>query len=326
MAVIGHDIQQAAALLQAGQLVAIPTETVYGLAANALNEEALEQIFTVKQRPKSDPLIMHVPGLEGAATYTKDMPGGAIALAQAFWPGPLTLLLEHNQQVPQLITAGLPRAAFRAPNHPMTQALLAMLPFPLAAPSANPFGYVSPTTAEHVDDQLGGRISFILDGGPCAVGIESTIVGFDEVKGAVQAVVYRQGGITQSMLAEVLGYTPLVKAPKQAIPEAPGMLSSHYAPHTPLAVVKDVATALSKLSGQKVGLLLLQERESLVPEGRQVHLAPDGRLETAAQNLYAGLRYLDGLGLDVILAERLPEEGLGAAMNDRLARAAAKRT
>ncbi len=190
MATIGNDILQAKKLLLEGELVAIPTETVYGLAANALNPEAVTQIFVVKERPSFDPLIVHVASIDQAQQFITAVPEKAIQLARHFWPGPLTLVLPKQSIIPDIVTSGLSTVGIRCPDHDLTRQLLSELPFPLAAPSANPFGYVSPTTAEHVNNQLGHKIKYILDGGPCRIGLESTIVGFEND----QAVIYRSPG------------------------------------------------------------------------------------------------------------------------------------
>lgn len=186
---IGQDLDKALQLLESGELVAIPTETVYGLAANALNSRAVAKIFEAKNRPSFDPLIVHVASLQHAKKYTTGFPLQAEALARRFWPGPLTLLLPKTSDVPDIVTAGLDRVGLRCPAHPLTISLLAHASFPLAAPSANPFGYISPTTSQHVQDQLGNSVSYIIDGGPSRVGIESTIVGWEDN----EPIIYRLG-------------------------------------------------------------------------------------------------------------------------------------
>ena len=201
MAEIGTDILKAKNLLEHGELVAIPTETVYGLAGNALNASAVAKIFSVKNRPAFDPLIVHVPNVNAVYEYVAEIPEKAYALAQRFWPGPLTLLLQKKSIIPDLVTAGLETVGVRCPDHPLTQDLLKILSFPLAAPSANPFGYVSPTTPAHVDEQLGDKIKYILDGGKCEVGIESTIVGMENG----EVVVYRMGGLSTEEIESVVG-------------------------------------------------------------------------------------------------------------------------
>src|SRR5882672_5472348 len=206
MAEIGKDIAKAATLLRQGKLVAIPTETVYGLAGNALNVEAVTRIFAAKNRPYFDPLIVHVPYPSSAGEYAERIPGKALDLMEQFWPGPLTVLLSKKNIVPDLVTAGLDRVGLRCPDHPMTLALLQSLPFPLAAPSANPFGYVSPTSPHHVNDQLGNEIEYILDGGECKVGVESTIVGFEDDT----PTIYRLGGLQVEAIESITGRVQLI--------------------------------------------------------------------------------------------------------------------
>ena len=313
---IGKDIKYAIQLLKAEAVVAIPTETVYGLAGNALSPKAVSTIFEVKNRPSFDPLIVHTNHLEGIADFTAEMPEAAWQLARKFMPGPLTLLLPKSDRIPDIVTAGSPRVAIRIPAHPMTQELLASLDFPLAAPSANPFGYISPTTAQHVEDQLGDKIPYILDGGPCQIGLESTIVGFENDK----VVVYRKGGIAVEDIEAVVG-PALVRPHSSSNPEAPGMLKSHYAPSAPV-VLGHIESLLPEYHSKKVGTITFRRTIPGIPSDWQLVLSPAGDLAEAARNLFAGMRRLDALQLDVILAELLPEEGLGRAINDRLRRAA----
>jgi len=313
---IGTDINYAIQLLKAGAVVAIPTETVYGLAGNAFSPKAVSTIFEVKNRPSFDPLIVHTSSFERIAAFTTDMPDAARQLARRFMPGPLTLLLPKSASIPDIVTAGLPRVAVRIPAHRTAQELLAALDFPLAAPSANPFGYISPTTARHVEDQLGDKIPYILDGGPCQVGVESTIVGFEEG----QVVVYRKGGIAVEEIEAVAGPV-LVRPHSSSDPAAPGMLKSHYAPSAPL-VLGNIENLLSQYQGKKTGTVTFRKAVPGIPAERQLVLSPAGNLAEAARNLFAGMRRLDALQLDAILAELLPEEGLGRAINDRLRRAA----
>lgn len=313
---IGTDLGVAAAWLRRGEPVAIPTETVYGLAANALDPAAAARIFEVKNRPTFDPLIVHVGSLEAVERYALSFPPAAQALAAQFWPGPLTLLLPKRPEIPDLVTAGLPRVALRWPAHPVAQALLQSLAFPLAAPSANPFGYVSPTTAQHVHDQLHGRIPYILDGGPCSVGVESTIVGFE----GDETIVYRLGGLPLEALEAVAG--PLrVQLNQSSNPAAPGMLSSHYAPRKPLFLIEPGAP-LPDTHPMPVGLIALKPRTDLPPGVLAIPLSDDGDLSTAAQRLFGALRQFDQTVVTAIYAERCPEVGLGRAINDRLRRAA----
>lgn len=311
----GTDVAHAALLLKQGAVVAIPTETVYGLAADAFNEEAVLTIFSVKQRPAFDPLIVHVRDRDQLHRVA-EVPAEAEALIARFWPGPLTLVLPRRPAVPDLVTSGLDTVAVRMPAHPMTRALLDELDTPLAAPSANPFGYVSPTTAQHVMDQLGGRIPYILDGGACTVGVESTILGRD-AKG--RWVLYRPGGIALESIEAVVGE---VHAPAQAAkPLAPGMLESHYAPRKPVHV-GDVPALLRRFAGRAVGVISFRSEHHA---HRCEVLSPEGDLSAAARHLFAVLRELDTSDCQVIVAERFPEEGLGRAINDRLRRAAAGR-
>lgn len=312
---IGTDLHEAACLLQGGSLVAIPTETVYGLAANAFDEAAVLRIFAAKDRPSFDPLIVHIGRPEDIHRVARELPLHAEALMAAFWPGPLTLLLPKRAEVPDLVTSGLDTVGVRMPAHPMTLELLRTLPFPLAAPSANPFGYVSPTTAQHVADQLGARVPYILDGGPCAVGVESTIIGWVDGRW----LLYRPGGIATEAIEHITG--PLTLAARKDLPAAPGMLDSHYAPRKPL-YRGDVETLLNRFAGRSVGVISFQ-REYLAH--RCEVLSEQGDLAEAARHLFAVLREMDDSECSVIVAEEFPEEGLGRAINDRLRRASAGR-
>ncbi|MBK6626966.1 MAG: threonylcarbamoyl-AMP synthase [Flavobacteriales bacterium] len=312
---IGTDVAHAALLLKQGAVVAIPTETVYGLAADAFNEEAVLTIFSAKQRPAFDPLIVHVRDRE-QLDRVAEVPAEAEALITRFWPGPLTLVLHKRPAVPDLVTSGLDTVAVRMPAHAMTRALLNELDTPLAAPSANPFGYVSPTTAQHVMDQLGGRIPYILDGGACTVGVESTILGRD-AQG--RWVLFRPGGIALESIEAVVGE---VHAPSPSAKlQAPGMLESHYAPRKPVHV-GDVPALLRRFAGRAVGVISFRHEHHA---HRCEVLSPEGDLSAAARHLFAVLRELDTSDCQVIVAERFPEEGLGRAINDRLRRAAAGR-
>lgn len=313
---IGQDLTQAGKLLAEGELVAIPTETVYGLGANAYDEKAVAKIFEAKNRPTFDPLIVHTHNIEQVQKFTGNFPEKAKKLAEKFWPGSLTILLEKNDLVPDLVTSGLPTVAVRIPNHPLTLELLKQLDFPLAAPSANPFGYISPTTALHVEAQLEGKVSYIIDGGYCRVGIESTIVEVKEDK----ATIYRLGGISVEDIEAVIGKVEEVRH-SSSNPKASGMLKSHYAPIKPM-VIGDIGALLANYDNNKVGILSFRQTKTQVPKEHQVILSPEGNLTEAAQRLFAGMRYLDSLPIDIILAELMPEEGLGRAINDRIRRAA----
>lgn len=312
---IGKDIAKARALLERGLVVAIPTETVYGLAANALDEDAVIRIFEIKRRPRFDPLIVHGASREQLASSVKAFPEWAIALADRFWPGPLTLVLPKRDRIPDIVTSGLDSVAIRVPNHEMTLDLLSQLDFPLAAPSANPFGYVSPTSAQHVFDQLGDEIPYILDGGECAVGVESTIVTEQQD----ELVVLRLGGVTIEEIELLVGPVRL-QIQASSNPLAPGSLQSHYAPRTPF---KLGPIDISQYDLERVGVITFHTQIAGVPAHHQIVLSPDGDLRIAAKHLFGGIRYLDSLRLSLILAEALPEIGLGRAINDRLRRASA---
>jgi len=314
MAEIGTDITKAKALLESGALVAIPTETVYGLAGNALDPDAVTQIFTVKERPQFDPLIVHVPDFSHVPRYAIEVPPGARLLAEHFWPGPLTLLLKKKDIVPDIVTAGLDTVGLRCPDHALTRQLLSSLPFPLAAPSANPFGYVSPTRPDHVNDQLGNKIPYILDGGPCDIGIESTIVGFEKNV----PIVYRMGGLSVEAIERIVGKI-ILQAYSSSNPKAPGQLKSHYAPSHRVVIGK-IEELLRRYPAKTCGLLTFQ-RNYRFPY--QYVLSPSGTLEEAAQNLFTALREFDKMPIDIILSEPMPDQGLGRAINDRLRRAAA---
>ena len=311
----GSDMEAAIDCLQKGDIVGIPTETVYGLAANALNADAVAKIFAAKNRPFFDPLIVHVHSISEAVKYVHSMPEKAKLLAKVFWPGPLTLVLPKKDIIPDLVTAGHDTVGIRVPSHPVCLELLQQLDFPLAAPSANPFGYVSPTTAKHVADQLGEKVCYILDGGPCMVGVESTIVGFPQG----EPVIYRLGGIAVEQITEIIG--PVAEQISAGSnPSAPGQLDVHYSPRCKLIltdyteITDSVSTCYLRYSAPIQGIDL----------SRQFILSPNRNPEEAAVNLFATLRMTDAAGYGLIVAELLPETGLGRAINDRLRRAAAK--
>jgi L-threonylcarbamoyladenylate synthase len=314
LAITGTELNVAKEFLIKGELVAIPTETVYGLAGNALNEKAVLSIFEVKNRPAFDPLIIHTDSIDKVKEYVSDFPEKAQRLAEQFWPGPLTLLLPKKQIIPDLVTSGLDTVAVRIPKHPLLLELLAELSFPLAAPSANPFGYISPTNAEHVNQQLGDKIPYILDGGECEVGIESTIIGFE----ADDTVVYRLGGLAVEDIEKLVG--PVMLMPHSTSdPKAPGMLKSHYAPRKPLYLQK--REGISGENSDLTGYLLFDQYLEGVDTKYQRILSPSGNMKEAAHHLFAYLRELDTLPVTSIRAEWVPMTGLGLAINDRLQRA-----
>lgn len=314
---IGKDIKTAVELLKNEELVAIPTETVYGLAGNALSSRAVMEIFSVKNRPQFDPLIIHTDRFAKAEKYVRAIPAKARILAEEFMPGSLTLLLPKKESIPDVVTSGSDLVAIRIPNHLMTLELLSELDFPLAAPSANPFGYISPTTAQHVDNQLGMKIPYILDGGQCRVGLESTIVGFEDE----EVIVFRKGGLAVEAIEEVVGKVKIITH-STSNPKSPGRLKSHYAPKTPFEIGNPSAL-ISQYSGKKIGIISFEKSFDKVPLDRQVILSKSGDYAEAGHNLFAGMRRLDGLNLDIIIAELLPEKDLGRAINDRLRRAGA---
>lgn len=295
-------IDTAAKLMQHGSLVAFPTETVYGLGADAKNGRAVAAIFEAKNRPSFNPLIVHVPNLAAAEALVR-LPQTARDIAQAFWPGPLTLVLPVKPgAVSDLVTAGLPTLAIRIPAHPLAQKLLRAANRPIAAPSANPSGAISPTTADHVAAGLNGKIAAILDGGSCEVGLESTIIGFDP-----SPTLLRPGGLPQEALEAALRQ-PLL-AHQSDTPNAPGQLASHYAPDA------KVQLNVTETDGTLLGFGPMQST---------LNLSPSGDLSEAAANLFAYLRRLD-TGTKTIHVAPIPETGLGRAINDRLRRAAAPR-
>lgn len=319
MPVITQNIHVVAESLVKEEVAAIPTETVYGLAGNIYSEKAVKSIFHIKQRPLFNPLIVHLADAAAIDSVAKDIPQMARTLAQRFWPGPLTLLLPKKEVVPDLITAGKTTVAVRVPNHPVTLALLKQLPFPLAAPSANPFGSISPTTAEHVAHYFKDAFPFILDGGPCTSGIESTIIGFNEAG----AIIYRYGSLAVEDIETITG--PLQEYIRdEATPDAPGMLLRHYAPSTTTILSTDIHKSVQEHKGKKIGLMIFSGNYQNNDIAVQEILSPSGSMEEAASNLYAAMHRLDGHQLDIIIAERFPDKGLGKSINDRLQRATHK--
>ncbi len=326
-------IAEAAALIRQGEVVAFPTETVYGLGADALNPEAVARVFAAKERPAYDPLIVHVADVDALHQLAPAAPPVAERLARRFWPGPLTLVVPKAPLVPDIVTAGRPTVAVRCPAHPVALALIRAAGVPIAAPSANRFGHTSPTTAQHVLADLGGRIPLVLDGGPTQVGVESTVVDLTQTP----PLILRPGGVSREALAAVLGEVALWrKAPRQgaeATP-APGMLERHYAPRTPLWLFWGERAAARRAlrraaeehlaAGRRVGVLAVDEDLPLwedLPVTVQ-RLGPEDDLSQVARRLFAALRALDGAQVHVILTRDWGERGLGLALRDRLRRAA----
>lgn len=316
MTIVSKDIAKAVQLLNNDDVVAIPTETVYGLAGNIYSEKAIHKIFEIKQRPLFNPLIVHVYSLEKAEELVTDFPEKAKKLAQAFWPGSLTLVLKKKSHIPDLITAGKDTVAIRMPNHPVTLRLLKELSFPLAAPSANPFGSISPTSSSHVEDYFKNSISMVLEGGDCKNGIESTIVGFENN----EPVLYRLGSISIEDINDVIGAVK-IRNKKEIAPEAPGMLARHYAPKTKTFLVKDVESFIQEYKNMRIGVIRFSEDKHLPNIETLEVLSKSGDLKEAASKLYSTLHKLDSLNLDMIVAEIFPDHGLGNSINDRLSRA-----
>jgi L-threonylcarbamoyladenylate synthase len=310
-------IAAAAQLLRAGEVVAFPTETVYGLGADAANPDAVRRIFAIKGRPADHPVIVHLGDAADARHWTRSVPDAARRLASAFWPGPLTLILPRAPGVPDIVTGGQDSVGLRVPAHPVAQALLAAFGSGVAAPSANRFGRISPTTANHVADDLGDAVAMILDGGACVVGIESTIVAFVDD----EPVLLRPGGIAAADLARVLGRAP--RAPDAAAPRASGTLASHYAPRTPSRLVapERLAEALDVASarGGRIAVLARTLRQPPGVDARWLAASPDAA--SYAHDLYANLRALDAAGADLIVVEDVPDGGAWLAIRDRLTRA-----
>ncbi len=327
-------IATAAALLRAGQLVAFPTETVYGLGGDALNPAAVAAIFAAKGRPADDPLIVHLADAADLPRVTASVPPTAQKLAAAFWPGPLTLVLERGPAVPLAVTAGGPTVAVRVPAHPVARALIAAAGTPVAAPSANRFGHTSPTTAAHVLADLGGRIAAVIDGGPTPIGVESTVLDLTRPT----PTVLRPGGVSVEELEAHLGKVALESRAVAAEPlRSPGLQERHYAPHSPLWLVigPEAAArawlreraAAERAAGRRVGLLVPDEDAAALADldADIEPLGPAEDLDGIARRLYAALRALDSRRPDCILARDPGERGLARAIRDRLTRAAAGR-
>jgi len=315
MSIISKDIQKAIRLLTNDELVAIPTETVYGLAGNIFSEKAIHKIFATKKRPFFNPLIVHVASVNALKDIVAEIPEKAKLLAEAFWPGSMTLVLKKSSKIPDLITASKDTVAVRVPNHAVTLELLEKLPFPLAAPSANPFGSISPTKPLHVENYFKEQIKMVLDGGNCKNGIESTIIGFENDN----PIIYRLGALAIEDIEAVVGKISIENKEENS-PDAPGMLARHYAPTTKTILVTDVAGEVEKNKSKKIGVLVF--KDSLSNDAvTEIVLSNKGLLEEAAANLYDAMHALDHQNLEVIIAEKLPNYGLGKSMNDRLQRA-----
>ncbi|TXD51603.1 MULTISPECIES: L-threonylcarbamoyladenylate synthase [unclassified Polaribacter] len=316
MSIISKDIQKAIALLSNEELVAIPTETVYGLAGNIFSEKAIQRIFETKKRPFFNPLIVHISSVDVLSDIVSEVPEKAKLLADTFWPGAMTLVLKKNKNIPSIITAGKDTVAVRVPNHPVTLDLLKKLPFPLAAPSANPFNHISPTKPEHVERYFKNDIKMVLDGGACINGIESTIIGFENG----EPIIYRLGALSIEDIEAVVG-TIKIKNKKEEHPDAPGMLDKHYSPKTQTVLTSSILNEIKKHPNKKIGVLAFDTPCKSDKITTEIILSTTANYQEAASKLYDSLHQLDHLDLDIIIAEKLPEKGLGNSMNDRLQRA-----
>jgi L-threonylcarbamoyladenylate synthase len=324
------NIARAAEVLRNGGLVAFPTETVYGLGANALDLEAVGRIFTAKGRPTADPLIVHLSGVEQAGLVAQSVSETAQTLMQAFWPGALTLVLPKRPEVPDLVTSELDTVAVRVPDHPVALALIRAAGVPVAAPSANRFGRTSPTTAAHVFYDLDGRIDIVLDGGATTIGVESTVLDVS----TIPAQILRPGGVTREMLESVIGAVDVLgqrRKPEKGLP-SPGLLEKHYAPRAEMILfIGEQAEALlmaylteARQMGRTVGALAADaDAEALQAAGAVVYSLGND-IHSIARQVYAGMRWLDGQGVDVIVCRDFGESGLGLAIHDRLIRAASR--
>ena len=313
---ISNNIPFAIDALIKGELVAIPTETVYGLAGNALNEQVVSKIFQLKNRPTCNPLILHTHSIDEVLKYVQHMPPMALKLAEVFWPGPLTLLLPKKPNILHSVTSGSHLVAVRIPSHPLTLSLLRQLDFPLVAPSANPFTRISPTNAKMVDDYFGDDLSIILDGGTCTKGIESTIVGFHDDT----PIIYRQGAISVDAIEFIAGKSKVQATIKDRV-TTPGMSPMHYAPKTKFLIVENIQHFLTEHPDLKTGVIAFGE--SLVTQSmiEVVNLSKNKDLEEASSNLYKSMYDLDKQNLDCIIIESFPDISLGKSLNDRIRRA-----
>ncbi|WP_291120036.1 L-threonylcarbamoyladenylate synthase [Flavobacterium sp. UBA6135] len=318
--IITKSVKKAAFYINKGEVVAIPTETVYGLAASIYNENAIKKIFEIKERPFFNPLIVHVDSIESLEKLAVSIPEKAYVLAQNFWPGPLTMIFEKRKSISDLVTGGKNTVAVRMPNHKLTLELIKMTDTPLAAPSANPFGSISPTSAKHVEKYFKNKLDVILDGGSCSKGIESTIIGFKNN----EVIVYRLGSLSLEKIETVVGKVKFVKNSNKN-PIAPGMLDKHYAPKTPMILCENPLQTAFNLIGKNIGIIVFDKKDFYSDYFVEV-LSPKSNLEEAAKNLYAAMHKLDEKGFDLLIAEKFPDVGIGKTINDRLTRACKKET
>lgn len=318
MAEIGKDLEKVIQILKNGDLVAIPTETVYGLAANAFNPNAVKKIFEVKGRPTFNPLIIHSDSLEKIEDFVDDIPEIAKKLIDKFSPGALTYVFNKKESVPDIVTGGKRTVAVRIPNHKLTLELLSKLEFPLSAPSANPFGFISPTNPYHVEEQLGDKINYILDGGECNIGLESTIISFLSEKPEI----LRFGGVSIENIEKIIGKVNIKVNILNEFPDAPGQLKSHYSPNHKL-ILGNIEELIKeyKFEKEKIGIITFNKTINSIPIQNQRQLSVNSDLEEAASKLFKAMRELDKLDIDIIFAENFPDIEIGKAINDRLKRA-----
>ncbi len=311
-----NTIFSAALILRQGGIVAFPTETVYGLGASIQKPQAVARVFEVKRRPRFDPLIVHIARAKDLhlVAWSNDL---AKRLADVFWPGPLTLVLLKKEPVPDIVTAGLPTVAVRVPDNDIALRLIDLAGYPVAAPSANLFGCISPTTASHVEENMGRAVDIILDGGPCRIGLESTILAIDRED---QPTLLRHGGIPVQEIEKIIGPVAVTKS-RDTVVRAPGMLPRHYAPRTPILLLKGTQLMPIEMD-RRIGLLALTRPEKNFGYRTVEVLSQAGDLREASANLFAAMHRLDATGLDLIHCQPVPESGIGTAIMDRLRRAA----
>jgi L-threonylcarbamoyladenylate synthase len=315
---ISNSILEAKKIVESEQIIGLPTETVYGLAGNAFSEKAIRSIFQLKKRPLNNPLIVHIGNIDQLAAITSDFPLKARMLADKFWPGPLTLLLKKSKRISDLVTAGQDTVAVRIPNHPKALELLNQLDFPLVAPSANPYQSISPTSAQHVDRYFGNELKLILDGGPSASGLESTIIGFD----GDQVIIYRLGALTTEEIEACIGKVEIQHKNKKDI-KSPGMAKKHYSPKTPVIVTDSVQDIVRQYETKKIAVVCFDQFPKMNNLEHSFLYSFQGHMKKAAARLYALLHELDMQNLDIIILEEFPNSGLGKTINDRIKRASA---
>lgn len=312
---IVSNLNEAKSILDRNLNLIVPTETVYGLAGNIFEKDAIENIYKLKNRPHSNPLIVHIGSIDSLTDVALDIPEKAYELANKFWPGPLTLVLNKKNVVPDIVTAGKPTVAVRVPSHTVIQSLLSKLDYPLAAPSANPYGLVSPTSSAHAYRYFGDKVD-VLEGGKCDYGIESTIIGFEGEK----PIVYRLGSLSLEQIQNKVSDLEISNI-ADSNPIAPGMVSKHYSPATPLIIAEDVLYEIEKNRDKKLGLLMSKTIYNDRAKTTIIVINNKSNQTLAAQNLYSDLSHMDSLNLDLIIAEKWDDSGLGKSINDRLSRA-----